>query len=156
MTILLLTIILILAATSLVIRKSVPAIIAFAAMMILLGIYYMTLHAPLLGLFQIFVYTGGVVVLMLFGVTIIGTEFPQTATRPWAALSSLVVFGVLTTFFLRNSHTLTHVEGATENVHLFADNFTDFVLLFALIAASLLYGTIKMAGMLHTKRGKNV
>jgi NADH-quinone oxidoreductase subunit J len=156
MNLLLLTIILILATASLVIKKSVPAIITFASMMVLLGIYYMTLHEPLLGLFQIFVYTGGVVVLMLFGVTIIGIEFPHIATRPWAAFSSLLVFGVLTALFLRASHTLTQVAGVSENVHLFAENYSDFVLLFALIAASLLYGTIKMAGVLRAKRGKNV
>jgi NADH-quinone oxidoreductase subunit J len=156
MNLLFLTIILILAAASLVIKKSVPAIISFASMMVLLGIYYMTLHAPMLGLFQIFVYTGGVVVLMLFGVTIIGIEFPQTSTRPWAAFSSLLVFGVLTTLFLRSSHTLTQVAGVSEDVHLFAENYSDFVLLFALVAASLLYGTIKMAGVLRAKRGKDV
>ena len=156
MSLLLLALILILAASSLVIQKSVPAIIAFASMMVLIGVYYITLHAPMLGLFQIFVYTGGVVVLMLFGVTIIGTHFPQSGSRGWAAFSSLLVFGILSALFLRVAPTLVHVSGTTENVRLFSENFSDYVLLFALIGSSLLYGTIKMAKVLRAKKGNHV
>jgi NADH-quinone oxidoreductase subunit J len=156
MSLLLLSLILILAASSLVIQKSVPAIIAFALMMVLIGVYYITLHAPMLGLFQIFVYTGGVVVLMLFGVTIIGTHFPQSGSRGWAAFSSLLLFVVLSALFLRVAPTLVHVSGTTENVRLFSENFSDYVLLFALIGSSLLYGTIKMAKVLRAKKGNHV
>ncbi len=157
MTLLLLTIVLILAAASLMIKKSVPAMVSFALMMFLLGIYYISLDAKLLGLFQIFVYTGGIVVLMLFGITIIGVEFPKAASRPWAAASALLVFALLTTVFFRAADTLTQIAGKpTEEVDLFAHHFSDMVILFALIGVSLLYGTIKMTGMLRSKRGKDV
>jgi len=157
MTLLLLTIVLILAAASLMIKKSVPAMISFALMMFLLGIYYFSLDAKLLGLFQIFVYTGGIVVLMLFGVTIIGVEFPKAASRPWAAASALLVFALLSTLFFRAVHTLKIVaDQPTEEVNLFAHSFSDMVILFALIGASLLYGTIKMTGQLKSRRSKNV
>ena len=157
MTLLLLTIVLILAAASLMIKKSVPAMISFALMMFLLGIYYISLDAKLLGLFQIFVYTGGIVVLMLFGVTIIGVEFPKAASRPWAAASAFLVFALLSTLFFRAVDTLKTVAGQpTEEIDLFAHNFSDMVILFALIGASLLYGTIKMTGQLKSKRRKNV
>jgi NADH-quinone oxidoreductase subunit J len=157
MTLLLLTIVLILAAASLMIKKSVPAMISFALMMFLLGIYYFSLDAKLLGLFQIFVYTGGIVVLMLFGVTIIGVEFPKAASRPWAAASALLVFALLSTLFFRAVHTLkTVADQPTEEVNLFAHSFSDMVILFALIGASLLYGTIKMTGQLKSRRSKNV
>ena len=157
MTLLLLTIVLILAAASLMIKKSVPAMISFALMMFLLGIYYFSLDAKLLGLFQIFVYTGGIVVLMLFGVTIIGVEFPKAASRPWAAASALLVFALLSTLFFRAVHTLKIVaDQPTEEVNLFAHSFSDMVILFALIGASLLYGTIKMTGQLKSRRNKNV
>jgi len=157
MTLLLLTTVLILAAASLMIKKSVPAMISFALMMFLLGIYYISLDAKLLGLFQIFVYTGGIVVLMLFGVTIIGVEFPKAASRPWAAASAFLVFVLLSTLFFRAADTLKMVAGQpTEEIDLFAHNFSDMVILFALIGASLLYGTIKMTGQLKSKRRKNV
>lgn len=157
MTLLLLTIVLILAAASLMIKKSVPAMISFALMMFLLGIYYISLDAKLLGLFQIFVYTGGIVVLMLFGVTIIGVEFPKAASRPWAAASAFLVFVLLSTLFFRAADTLKRVANqSTEEIDLFAHNFSDMVILFALIGASLLYGTIKMTGQLKSKRSKHV
>ncbi|BAF71807.1 NADH-quinone oxidoreductase subunit J family protein [Sulfurovum sp. NBC37-1] len=157
MSLLLLTVVLILAAASLMIKKSVPAMISFALMMFLLGIYYVTLDAKLLGLFQIFVYAGGIVVLMLFGVTIIGVEFPKAASRPWAAVSAFLVFVLLTVLFFRAVDTLKKVAGQpTEKVDLFAHSFSDMVILFALIGASLLYGTIKMTGQLKSKRSKDV
>jgi len=157
MTLLLLTAVLMLAAASLIIKRSVPAMISFALMMFLLGLYYISLDAKVLGLFQIFIYTGGIVVLMLFGVTIIGVEFPKAASRPWAAFSALLVFIVLSTLFFRGVDTLVQTsDQPTENIHLFAQNFSDIVILFALIGSSLLYGTIKMAATLKTKRSKNV
>jgi len=155
MTLLLLTAVLVLAIASLTLKKSVPAIVSFAMMMFLLGIYYMSLDAKLLGLFQVFVYTGGIVVLMLFGVTIIGVEFPKVRTRPWAAASALLVFVMLSLLFYRALPKLQMVsEKPVENIRLFAADFSDMVILFALIGSSLLYGTVKMAGMLSAKKAK--
>ena len=155
MTLLLLTAILALAIASLTLKKSVPAIVSFAMMMFLLGIYYMSLDAKLLGLFQVFVYTGGIVVLMLFGVTIIGVEFPKAKTRPWAAASAFLVFVMLSVLFYRALPKLQMVANKpVEDIHLFAANFSDMVILFALIGSSLLYGTVKMAGMLSAKKNR--
>jgi len=152
-TLLLLAAVLILAAASLTLKRSVPAIVSFAMMMFLLGIYYMGLDARLLGLFQIFVYTGGIVVLMLFGVTIIGVEFPRAKSRPWAAASALLVFAILTVLFMRAVPRLQMLAGKpVEDIHLFAGSFSDVVILFALIGSSLLYGTVKMAGMLGARK----
>jgi NADH-quinone oxidoreductase subunit J len=153
MTLLLLTIIMALAVGSLTIKRSVPAMVSFALMMFLLGIFYMTLDAKVLGLFQIFVYTGGIIVLMLFGVTIIGVEFPQAKSRPWSAVAAVLVFVVLVILFVRGAEKLHQVAGQpTEDVHLFAAQFSDFVILFALIGSSLLYGTVKMAGVLKARK----
>ena len=157
MNLLLLTMVLILAISSLVIKKSVPAIISFTLMMFLLGLYYIGLDAKLLGLFQLFVYTGGIMVLMLFGVTIIGTEFPQAKTRSWAAFSAFLLFVALSALFLRSVDTLVQVSSsAVEDPNLFAAQYSDFVIIFALIGSSLLYGTIKMAGMLKARRSQDV
>ena len=156
MTLLLLTAVLVLAAASLTLKRSVPAITSFAMMMFLLGIYYIGLDAKLLGLFQIFVYTGGIVVLMLFGVTIIGVEFPKARNRPWAAASALLVFALLSVLFYRAVPKLQMLaDKPVEDVHLFAASFSDMVILFALIGSSLLYGTVKMAGMLGARKSKN-
>ena len=157
MNIVLLSIVLMLAVTSLVVRKSVASIIAFALMMLVLGIYYLTLNEMLLGLFQIFVYTGGISVLMLFGVTLIGLEFPPEKQRPWAAAASVLFFTLLVTLFWYYHGALVTAETVSgEPKELFAASYSDFVIIFALIGSSLLYGTIKMVHVLKPKRRKNV
>jgi len=155
MNIVFLSIVLILAITSLFAKKSINALISFALMMLVLGFYYISLDEKLLGLFQIFVYTGGIGVLMLFGITLIGVNFPTTKRNPWTALISFLVFIFMSALFLSNSSLLiTHTQKVVEANSLFASSYSEVVILFALIASSLLYGTIKMINTL--KRRKDV
>jgi len=157
MNIVLLVAALLLAIGSLVIKKSVPSIISFILMMFILGLYYISLDAKLLGLFQIFIYTGGIMVLMLFGVTIIGVTYPESKIRVSAAFGSFLVFIALNILFFSNLDTLEVISNAnTEDINLFSSKFSDFVIIFALIGSSLLYGTVKMSNVLKSKRGKNV
>jgi NADH-quinone oxidoreductase subunit J len=154
MNIVLLSAVLLLAIGSLVIKKSVPAIISFVLMMFVLGLYYINLDAKMLGLFQIFIYTGGIMVLMLFGVTIIGLEFPHAKAKPFNAAAAFLVFLALSALFLRAANKLQLVsKGMTENVNLFSQSYSDYIIIFALIASSLLYGTVKMSSTLKAKRG---
>jgi NADH-quinone oxidoreductase subunit J len=152
MNLLILIAVLILALASITLKKTVPAMIAFASMMFLLGIYYFLLDEKLLGLLQIFVYTGGIVVLMLFGITVIGETFPEAKARPWAILSSILVGGsliYLVTMLLANTPMLT--EQSSNQALAFTERYADFVLIFALIGVSLLYGTMKMVKFLRGK-----
>jgi len=148
---LLLTAVLALAAGSLFIKKTVPAMITFALMMFLLGVFYIHQNAQVLGLFQIFIYTGGIVVLMLFGITIIGVEFPKTPVRSWTAVVAFLIFVAMSTLFLLGRETLERSGSVTENPALFNTGYADTVILFALIGASLLYGTVKMIDVLRAK-----
>ncbi|WP_457607715.1 NADH-quinone oxidoreductase subunit J family protein [Nitratifractor sp.] len=149
---LILTAVLGLAAASLFLKKTVPAMISFALMMFLLGIFYLAQEAKILGLFQIFIYTGGILVLMLFGLTIIGVEFPEVPSRPWTAAAAFGVFVAMSALFLRGRESLHAVAGApVEDPGLFATGFADTVILFALIAASLLYGTVRMIDLLKAR-----
>jgi len=155
MNIALLTVAMLLAIGSLVIKKSVPAIISFILMMFVLGLFYINLDAKMLGLFQIFIYTGGIMVLMLFGVTIIGLEFPKIKSKPFNALGALLFFGLVSALFLRGVDTLKQVATTkVEDVNLFSASYSEYVLIFALIASSLLYATVKMSSVLKQKRGK--
>lgn len=155
MNLVLLSMVILLAIGALVIKKSVPAIISFILMMFVLGLYYIHLDAKMLGLFQIFIYTGGIMVLMLFGVTIIGTEFPKAKLKPFNALASFLLFVVISVLFFRGIDTLTQVSNMPiEDVHLFSTSYSDFVIIFALIASSLLYATVKMRSTLKAKRSK--
>ena len=149
MSIALLSIALILAITSLSVKQSISSLISFALMMLVLGLYYIGLNEKLLGLFQIFVYTGGIAVLMLFGITLIGREFPKTKRSSWSAVLAFFIFVLMTTLFLMYKPDLTSVlHDNVEQKELFASSFSDLVILFALIGVSLLYGTIKMIKVL--------
>lgn len=152
MNIILLSLALLLAISSLLIKKSVPAMISFVLMMFVLGLYYINLDAKLLGLFQIFIYTGGIMVLMLFGVTIIGLEFPHYKKKPLNAVAAFAFFVLITTLFLRGADKLQHIT--TTNLQestLFSASYSDYVIIFALIASSILYATVKMSAVLKRK-----
>jgi NADH-quinone oxidoreductase subunit J len=146
MTLFLLLAVLILAITSLHHPRTVPAMLSFAMMMFLLGIYYLLLDEKLLGLLQIFVYTGGIVVLMLFGVSVIGDAFPETESpvRPWAVAASVITALFLSLYvlwFLPNKPT-EQIMGNQAQV--FTEHYADLVLILAMIGVSLLYGTLAM------------
>jgi len=145
---LVLTAVLGLATGALFLRKTVPAMISFALMMALLGLFYIGQHQTLLGLFQIFIYTGGIVVLMLFGITLMGVEFPLVRSRPWTAATAMGLFAVLGILFVRGRGMLHASPEASAGPGLFATGYADMVILFALIGASLLYATVKMIAML--------
>ena len=145
MELLILVVSLILAFASLKLEKTVPAIIAFVVMMFLLGIYYILLGEKLLGLFQIFVYTGGIVVLALFGVTVIGTKFPNEAERPWAILSIVIItIGLFIVPFLLPE---MQTKPLGDQVKVFTENYAEVTIFLALVGASILYAAIRM---LHT------
>lgn len=153
MNVVLLSLVLLLAISSLIIKKSVPAMISFVLMMFVLGLYYINLDAKLLGLFQIFIYTGGIMVLMLFGVTIIGLEFPEYKKKPLNAVAALAFFVLITTLFLRGADKLQKVSAKNlQEVNLFSASYSDYLIIFALIGSSLLYATVKMSALLKRKK----
>lgn len=154
MNMILLIVALLFAIASLSVKKSVPSIISFALMMVTLGVYYLSLHQQLLGLFQIFVYTGGIAVLMLFGMTLVGVEFPKESSRPWSAALAVLFFILILTFFFLHVKELHSVSSKILDNQDFANYYSDMVIVFALIGISLLYGTIKMMHVL--KRRKDV
>jgi NADH-quinone oxidoreductase subunit J len=149
MNTLILAIVLVLATMSLIQKNTVPAVLAFILMMFMLGIYYITLDLKLLGLFQIFVYTGGIVVLTLFGVTVVGTQFPERVIRPWAVtVVAVVVIGLMVVVFsLPTASEGAHVISTQEQVKVFTDHYASIAVFLGVTAASILYGSIRM---LHT------
>ena len=157
MSIVFLVIVLALAIASLTFKKSIASLISFALMMLVLGLYYLSLDEKLLGLFQIFVYAGGISVLMLFGITLVGVEFPKSKTNPWSAFLAFLVFVGLVGMFFLNQQSL-HVQEINHLAknNLFVESYGDFVIIFALIASSLLYGTIKMMNVVKKGSRKDV
>ena len=149
MSVLILVLAIILAVMSLTQKNTVPAVLAFVLMMFLLGIYYILLGEKLLGLFQIFVYTGGIVVLTLFGVTVIGAKFPEFKIRPWAvSVVTIVIIGLLIVpFLIPEIPTSGKVIPLKDQVKIFTDFYSLIAIFMGVVAASVLYGSIRM---LHT------
>lgn len=157
MSLLILVAVLILALASITLEKTVPAMISFAMMMFLLGLYYLLLDEKLLGLLQIFVYTGGIVVLMLFGITVIGEQFPPAKARGWAIVAAVLVAAALTYLLLVVlSVPKVDTTAVTQQASYFSQHYADLVLIFALIGASLLYGSMKMLRFLRSKASDHV
>ena len=83
-------------------RKAVHAAIGMAMTMIIMGVFYIAQDADFLGVIQIFVYTGAVMMLFLFVLMLVGVDssdsLVETLTgQRWAtALLSLGLAGILT------------------------------------------------------------
>jgi NADH-quinone oxidoreductase subunit J len=88
-------------------------------------------------------------VLTLFGVTVIGAEYPEIKNRPWAIVVVLVVtIGFLIVPFILPSDGLSHRQlSVEEQVKVFTDHYSELVLFLGVVASSILYGGIRM---LHT------
>ena len=82
-------------------RKAVHAALGMALAMIILGVFYIAQDADFLGVIQIFVYTGAVMMLFLFVIMLIGVDSSDslvetlTGQRWAAALLSLGLGGIL-------------------------------------------------------------
>ena len=154
MSILILALVIVLAVMSLAQQRTVPAILAFIFMMFLLGIYYIIMDEKLLGLFQIFVYTGGIVVLTLFGVSVIGANFPKNKLRNWATFIVIIaIIGLIIVPFVFPIKPVKIVPISLEQqIKVFTDSFSEVAVFLGVVATSILYGSVRM---LHTlKREK--
>ncbi len=82
-------------------RKAVHAALGMAMTMIILGVFYIAQDADFLGVIQIFVYTGAVMMLFLFVLMLIGVDSSDslvetlTGQRWLSALFSLGLGGIL-------------------------------------------------------------
>jgi len=148
-SILLLAAVIVLAVISISVKRTVPAVLSFALLMFLLGLYYIGYGEKMLGLFQIFVYTGGIVVLMLFGVTVIGAKFPEEKGRAWAVASIVLIaigFFVIP-FIMPHFAEVANAGPQKLQVKVLTENYAEVTIFLAIVGASLLYGSIRM---LHT------
>ncbi|WP_270887340.1 NADH-quinone oxidoreductase subunit J [Pedococcus sp. 5OH_020] len=83
-------------------KKAVHAAIAMALVMINLGIFYLAQEADFLGIIQIFVYTGAVMMLFLFVLMLVGVDSSDSLVETlkgqrWASL--LLGFGLAALLF---------------------------------------------------------
>lgn len=81
-------------------RKAVHAAVSMAAVMVALGVFYIAQDAEFVGIIQIFVYSGAVMMLFLFVIMLIGVDTSDSLVetlrgqRLWAWILGLLFAGV--------------------------------------------------------------
>jgi NADH-quinone oxidoreductase subunit J len=144
-------------------KKAVHAALGMALVMINLGIFYIAQEAEFLGIIQIFVYTGAVMMIFLFVLMLIGVDSSDSLVetlkgQKWAALLlSLGLAGLLFTAIGRAQFGpmkgLSSVNDSTGNVSGVADLiFGKYVWTFEITSALLITAALGAMVLAHRER----
>ncbi len=144
-------------------KKAVHAALGMALTMIILGIFYIAQDADFLGVIQIFVYTGAVIMLFLFVVMLVGVDssdsLVETLTgQRWAtAVLSLGLGGILGAQIgratLGDAVGLDAVNAQTGNVSGVAELiFGRYVWVFEITSALLITAALGAMVLAHRER----
>lgn len=143
-------------------RRAVHSALCLAGTMIILAVFYLANGAYFLGIVQIVVYTGAIMMLFLFVVMLVGVTAADSLTetikgqRWWAALCGLG-FGVLLIVGIANASLTTSagigVANAGGNVEgIAALLFTKYVFAFEITGALLITASIGAMVLTHRER----
>jgi NADH-quinone oxidoreductase subunit J len=144
-------------------KKAVHAAIGVALVMINLGIFYIAQEADFLGIIQIFVYTGAVMMLFLFVLMLVGVDSSDSLVetikgQKWASL--LLAFGLGGLLFtaigavtLGDMKGLAEVNASTGNVTGVAELiFGQYVWVFEVTSALLITAALGAMVLAHRER----
>jgi len=129
-------------------RNVVHGAMALVAALFIIAIFFVTLHAPMVGALQIIVYAGAIMVLFLFVIMLLSPVSLEPGRRLWAILGtllSLLFAAVLAPLFVsrepaRDPVAATELFGSPEG--LARSLFQDFVLPFEIASVLLLVAII--------------
>ena len=149
----------------LVVKKAVHAALLMAWIMITLAIFYVANGAPFLGMAQVIVYTGAVMMLFLFILMLVGVDSSDSlkenlaGLRPiaiTAAISiALLLVSLLTRASLARQAPDTELMNANGNVEgLGRMLFTEYVWTFEVVAALMIVATLSAMVLAHSERIK--
>ena len=144
-------------------RKAVHAAIGMAMTMIILGVFYIAQDADFLGVIQIFVYTGAVIMLFLFVLMLVGVDssdsLVETLTgQRWATVVlSLGLAGILTSAIgqanLGDPVGVAAINAQTGNVSAVAQLiFGRYVWVFEMTSALLITAALGAMVLAHRER----
>jgi len=144
-------------------RKAVHAAIGMAMTMIIMGVFYIAQNADFLGVIQIFVYTGAVMMLFLFVLMLVGVDssdsLVETLTgQRWATiLLSLGLAGILTSAIgeakFGDPVGVTAINAQTGNVSAVAQLiFGRYVWVFEMTSALLITAALGAMVLAHRER----
>ena len=149
----------------LVVKKAVHAALLMAWIMITLAVFYVANGAPFLGMAQVIVYTGAVMMLFLFILMLVGVDSSDSlkenlaGVRPiaiTAAISiALLLVSLLTRASLARQAPDTEVMNANGNVEgLGRMLFTEYVWTFEVVAALMIVATLGAMVLAHSEKIK--
>lgn len=129
-------------------RNVIYSAVALVAALFLIAILFVSLHAPMVGVLQILVYAGAIMVLFLFVIMFLNpTGLEQRRTLWWGAgcVSGLLLVAALAPVLFnlepaQDPMVATELFGGPE--HLARSLFTDFVLPFEIASVLLLVAII--------------
>jgi len=146
-------------------KKAVHSAILLAWVMITLAIFYIALEAPFLGIVQIVVYTGAVMMLFLFILMLVGVDSSDSLVekikglRPVAIVTALAFSATLITF-------IAQAQSSVDSIGLAAANekgnvqglarylFSDYVWAFEVISALLITAALGAMVLAHSEKSE--
>jgi NADH-quinone oxidoreductase subunit J len=129
-------------------RNVVHCAMALVTALLLIAVLFITLHAPMVGILQVMVYAGAIMVLFLFVIMFLNPTAVERQSGMWwgfGTILSLMLAGVLIPFFARDEVpgdpvAATDLFGSPEM--LAKSLFGDFVLPFEIASVLLLVAII--------------
>jgi len=146
-------------------KKAVHSAIFLAWVMITLAIFYIALEAPFLGIVQIVVYTGAVMMLFLFILMLVGVDSSDSLVekikglRPVAIVTALAFSATLITFIARAQSSVDSIGLAAANEKgnvqgLARYLFSDYVWAFEVISALLITAALGAMVLAHSEKSE--
>jgi NADH-quinone oxidoreductase subunit J len=146
-------------------KKAVHSAILLAWVMITLAIFYITLEAPFLGIVQIVVYTGAVMMLFLFILMLVGVDSSDSLVEKIKGLRPVAIFTVLgfaaalTSLIARTDNGraavgLTEANSAGNVQGLAQLLFSDYVWAFEVISALLITAALGAMVLAHSEKSE--
>jgi len=146
-------------------KKAVHSAILLAWVMITLAIFYIALEAPFLGIVQIVVYTGAVMMLFLFILMLVGVDSSDSLVekikglRPVAIVTALAFSATLITFIARAQSSVDSIGLAAANEKgnvqgLARYLFSDYVWAFEVISALLITAALGAMVLAHSEKSE--
>jgi NADH-quinone oxidoreductase subunit J len=145
-------------------RNAIHSALSLVATMMCLGAFYLIEQGPFLGLVQIIVYTGAIMILFLFVLMLVGRDSTDSIVETlrgqrWAAavagigFALLVALSVGRAFRGRKAVNLDKPNGNGGNVHSIADLlFTKYLFAFELTSALLIVAAVGAMVLAHIER----
>ena len=146
-------------------RNAVHSALSLVATMMCLGLFYLIEQGPFLGLVQIIVYTGAIMILFLFVLMLVGRDSADSLVETLrgqrvAALLAGLAFALLVALAIGRAFTGQEVQDLTEANSQYGTNvngiarilFTKYLFAFELTSALLIVAAVGAMVLAHVER----